>query len=84
MHKCEVHHTEQNSLLQAISRLPHKEITQNIKATALECEETIYYVTLACIINKSKTSTLKSSFGIYISCKLQNTGQNRKVCHFLK
>jgi hypothetical protein len=64
MHKCEIYHTEQDSLLHTISRLPHKEITQNIKATELECEETIYYVPLACITNKSKISTLKSSFGI--------------------
>lgn len=68
MHKCEIHHIEQNGVLQAISRFPHKEPIQNIKATALECEETIYYGTLACIINKTETS-----FGIYIGCKLQKS-----------
>jgi hypothetical protein len=60
--------------------LTHKKNTQNIKVTALEYEETIYYGTLACIINKSKTSTLQSSFGIYLGCNLQKTEQDRKVC----
>lgn len=73
MHKCEICHTEKSSLLQAISRFPHKQIIQNTKTTTLECEETIYYGTLACIVNKTETSTLQSSFGIYICCKLQKT-----------